>query len=501
MKTTQSIWNNFADIGDYPPLANDVSTDVAIIGGGITGISVSKLLGERGISNVVLESRKVGISSTSHSTGNLYSTIDSNLSSLAKKYNLETVKKVINSRAAAVEQMAKWVEAHNIDCDFIRVPMFLYSSDEQNSERIINERETAQNAGMKMSKEIIEEFPYSITEVLTLTGQAQINPMRYVQGLAKNLDPEKSGIYERTHVQSVTDEKGKYILQTNRGTLTAKKVVHATHTPKGIKFVQTLLGPYREYGIACKTEGDSLPDGIFWGYYGKSKKFSTRIYTRADKKYLIVVGEPHKVGHKKNNEECFRELQKFASSHFDINEPEFLWGGQHYRPADLLPYIGFLHKNSGEYIATGYSTDGLVYGTIAAELIADHIKGRKNEWTELYSATRNRPVKAARKFIKENAQVAKHYIKELVHFPKEKIEKIKQGEGKIITHNGEKLAVSRNDDGEVQAVSAKCTHMGCTVYWNQSEQSWDCPCHGSRFDSSGNVLEGPAYEGLKKEDI
>lgn len=496
MEITQSIWNSFAEIEEYPALTKNITTEVAIVGGGITGISVSKLLGERGISNAVLESRKVGISSTSHSTGNLYSTIDSNLSSLANKYDSETVNKVAKSRTEALEQMALWVKKYHLDCDFSRVPMFLYSSDEQNSDRIIDERKIAHDAGFNVAKAENGEIPYPFTEALKLMEQAQFNPMKYVQGLAKNLHSKQSVIYEQTHVKSITKEKNSFVLNTNRGSITANKVVHATHTPKGIKFVQTLLGPYREYGIASKLEGNNMPEGIFWGYHGKSKKFSSRICKKGNDNYLIVVGEPHKVGHQKNNEECFQELYSFASRYFDVGEPEFLWGGQHYRPADSLPYIGPVPKNSGEYIATGYSTDGLVYGTLAAQIISDSISGKDSKWTNLYSASRNQPIKAAGKFLKENTDVAKHFLKELVHYPKDKIESIKQGEGKIITHDGDKLAVSRNDAGELHIVSAICTHLGCTVVWNQAEQSWDCPCHGSRFDTSGHVLEGPAYQRL-----
>lgn len=415
MKVTQSIWNSFTNIEEYPSLSENITTNVAIIGGGITGISVSKLLGNRGISNVVLESKKVGENTTSQSTGNLYSIIDSNLSSLAAKYNLETVRKVTNSRSQALEQMAHWINTHHIDCDFKRVPMFLYSGNYQNAKRITTVEKIAKNIGLKISK-----LPYHLIGGFKLLGQAQFNPLRYVQGLAKNLHPNISTIYEQTHVQSVRKKSDKYILQTNRGMVTARKVIHTTHMPKGVKFVQTLLEPYREYGIACKTEGNILPEGIFWEYQEGAKKFSLRIYERGDDKYLIVAGESHKVGYKKNNEECFHELYTFARRYFEVSEPEFLWRGKYYGSADLLPYIGPVQKNSSEYIATGYSTDGLVYSTIAAKLIADHICGWNNKWTALYRATRNRPVKAVRKLLKENTYVAKHFLKNLFIFQRER---------------------------------------------------------------------------------
>lgn len=499
MKTTESIWRRFTDIEDFPPLNKNVATDVAIIGGGITGITLSKLLGDRGISNIVFESRIVGENTTGRSTGNLYSTIDTNLASLKSKYDLETVRRVIQSRKEALEQIVLLAETCNIDCDIKTVPMFLYSSDEANSEKIKKEKKVTLETSMQVSEPEPGELPYPATEVLKMEGQAQINPMRYVRGLAKNLKPERSSVYEQTTVESVTHENDQYILQTNRGTVTANKVIHATHTPKGVKLVQSLLGPYREYGIACRVNNSiNLPDGIFWGYHGKSGKFSSRIYQRDGDTFLIVVGEPHKVGHQKNNEKCFYELQTFASRHFHIADTEFAWGGQHYRPADLLPYIGRQQNNSDEYIATGFSTDGLVYGTLAAQIIADSLTGRENKWAELYRATRKQPVKSASKFIKENTGVAKHYIKKFLDFSSDDIKTLKKGEGKIITQNGEKLAVSRDEEGDLNVISAVCTHMGCDVKWNHSEKSWDCPCHGSRFDALGHVLEGPAFMALKQ---
>jgi Rieske Fe-S protein len=262
-----------------------------------------------------------------------------------------------------------------------------------------------------------------------------------------------------------------------------------------------LLGPYREYGIACRVNGTNHPEGIFWGLYEEGTVISTRTYRRNGETYLIIVGKPHKVGQKENNEEIIASLEEFAQTHFDVQETTFRWGGQHYRPADLLPFIGPVKKGSTEFIATGYSTDGLVYGTLAAHILTDMITGQDNKWVNLYDSTRKQPLKSGPKFLKENIDVASHYIKDMVgpgDFP---VQELKKGEGKVIKKEGKRLAVSRNEDGELEVISAVCTHMGCNVHWNNAEKSWDCPCHGSRFSTDGTVLEGPALDPLPKNPI
>lgn len=501
MKQLISIWRDFYKAHDYPSLQEDTSTEVAIIGGGITGITAAKVLGEAGISSIVLESNTVGSGTTGQSTGNLYYTLDSHLSGLESKYDSETVKAVAASRAEALQQMRRWIVDHSLDCDYQKVPWYLYSSNRRNSDTIRKELETADRSKLSITKADKGDIPFPLTNAITIDAQAQINPLRYVQELATTLHSDHCQIYEQTHVSSLERGNGKFELQTSGGRVTADNVIHATHTPKGLKFVQTLLGPYREYGIACRAEDIAHPDGIFWGLYNNGTVISTRIYSRDEERFLIVIGKPHKVGQKEENQQLIESLKDFAHNHFDVGETVYRWGGQHYRPADLLPFIGPVTKGANEFIATGYSTDGLVFGTLGAMIIADHIADKKNKWADLYNASRKQPLKSGPKFLKENIDVATRYA-EYFTTPKElDLQKLKAGEGKVVKKEGQRLAVYRNDDGELEIVSAICTHMGCHVHWNKAEQSWDCPCHGSRFDTDGSVIEGPAFEPLQKNPV
>jgi glycine/D-amino acid oxidase-like deaminating enzyme len=206
--------------------------------------------------------------------------------------------------------------------------------------------------------------------------------MRYVQELAKAVHSENLLIYENTIVLNVDEKKDHVLLETTGGTVKANYVVHATHTPKGVKVFHTLLGPYREYGIACNAGDRQFPEGIFWGYHEDGKKYSSRLYERNGRRFVLVIGEPHKVGQSDNNVQAIRNLEAFAKKHYGLTEVAFRWGGQHYRPADLLPYIGRESKSSKVFVATGYSTDGLVYGTLAGMIIAGEISETPYEWAE-----------------------------------------------------------------------------------------------------------------------
>ncbi len=496
---TQSLWNSFSGSTNFPVLKNDLEVDVAIIGGGITGISTAHLLSEAGFSVAVIEERKVGGGTTSHSTGNLYFTIDQTLSSLQSKYNNEIIRKVAASRHSAIELIEENIRRYNIDCDFQRVPWFLYAANEENTEKINKEFETAKEAGVKMILAEDKEIPFPITRGVKVDGQAQFNSMRYVQGLANAIEATSCQIFENTRVTEIEEHDETVDLKTTAGTVSAKYAVHATHTPKGKKIeFHTVLGPYREYGVAVKLKYGEYPKGTFWGYYDAGSKYSVRSYTRGEEQFLIAVGQPHKVGQAKNNVAHIENLVTFLKKYFDINEVTHRWGGQHYKPADKLPYIGPQSKGSRVYVATGFATDGLTYGPLAAMIIKDHISGKANPYYEVYKASRFTPGKSAKEFIKENVNVAAQLIKDLpFKGNEEEITLLRPGEGRIIEKNGHKMAISKSEKGELNMNSAFCTHLGCVVHWNNAEKTWDCPCHGSRFDEQGGVLEGPAIDPLE----
>jgi Rieske Fe-S protein len=227
--------------------------------------------------------------------------------------------------------------------------------------------------------------------------------------------------------------------------------------------------------------------------------YSMRVYDTSKGKVLMVLGEMHKVGQKDNNHECYETLKKFLRDRFDVASVEFSWSAQQFKPADGVPYIGLSTGNSKTYIATGFSADGLTYGTLASMIISDQILGKENKWSDTYKASRITPIASAKEFIKENVNVAVEFIKD--RFTKNEADELSEvatGQGKVMEIDGKKHGVYRDETGKLHVVSAVCTHMGCINHWNEVEKSWDCPCHGSRFSIDGEVLEGPAYTALKK---
>jgi len=487
---TESIWNAFPNPKSYPVLKENISTDTLIIGGGVTGITLGMQLANKGKECIVLEARKVGGGTTSHSTGNLYVTIDAILSTLGAKYDAAVVQHVTMARQAALNQIKSNVAEYQLECDFENTPWYLYATDKDKN-KVEKEFETATEIGLAMQRADMSLIPYNVSSAITLPDQAQINPLKYVQLLAAEIDQRFCRIFEDSPAMKIEKNKGGlFEISTPEGKIIAKHLVHATHTPKGFSFLQTLLGPYREYGIACQLKQRIDLKGIFWGYHN-DEKYSTRTYEINGKQYLLIIGKAHKVGQMTHNEKNILELENFAREHFEVSTIDFRWGGQHYRPADMLPFIGATEDNL--YVATGYATDGLVYGTLAGMMISDQISGKENQWTELFDPKRINPLKSASNFIKENINVAAQYLDLIPGFEDDKaFVDMVEGTGKVIDKDGHKLAVYRNYDKKLIVKSAVCTHLACVVHFNNAEKTWDCPCHGSRFGIDGSVLEGPA---------
>lgn len=492
---TRSIWNAHSETTNFKVLDQNIHVDVAIIGGGITGITTANLLKNSGLKVVVLEAKEVGRGTSGHSTGNLYVITDQLMAPIKKKYDISVLQKVVKARGEAFRLIADNVRELDINCDYKPQTMYVYEDGVSN--KIQEELEISREAGLPFLEISSLGIPVEFVRGIEIPGQATFNPLLYVQGLAKNVENDNCRIYENTEVREIKEEDNEVILTTPGGKVMAKNVIHATHTPKGIELqYHTVLGPYREYGIAVKLEDDVYPDGIYWGIHD-TEKYSIRSYERNGEKFLLCIGKPHKVGQAEDNEEHIRNLIDFIGRRFRIKEVVYKWGGQHYKPADLLPYIGRKSRNSRQFLATGFATDGLIYGTLSAQIIASELMGTRHLYSGLFEAARHSPVKAAKEFIKENTDVAAEFLKGVFTAEIKEIEEILPGEARIIVKDNHKIAAYRDKKGILTATSAICTHMGCIVHFNNAEETWDCPCHGSRFSISGDVIEGPALKPLK----
>lgn len=492
---TTSLWENTAaETTGFRALVTETAADVAIVGGGITGISLAHRLARAGQKVVVLEAGAVGLGTSGYSTGNLYETVDTRLSRIRDVWGQDVATKVARLRAETIDGMERIVAEEKLDCGFVRCPQYLMATGSTEVPALDAEYETLHAAGSAVSR--VDEVPIPIPFVgaVKIENQAQFHPLRYVQGLAQAIASDTCRIFENSRVVQIDGKE----VRTEYGSVRADAIVHATHTPLGFHRLQTELGPYREYGIAVKLqEKIDCPPGIFWTM--DDPGYSLRRVDTGDASYLVAIGGKHKTG-QQDETDYYRLVELFVRARFPVESVVHRWSAQHYRSADELPYIG----RSGElyYLATGFATNGLVYGPLAASILADEILRIKNPHRFLFDSRRFAPLQSAGAFLQENVNVARQYFRGyLTRADIESLENIAPGEGALAEIDGKRYAVSRADDGEWTALSPVCPHLGCIVHWNGLERSWDCPCHGSRFDCLGAVLEGPAMAGLELQVI
>ncbi|HEX6260105.1 MAG TPA: FAD-dependent oxidoreductase [Woeseiaceae bacterium] len=475
----------------YPSLQHGLEVDVAIIGGGVTGLATAMRLLEQGRKVAVLEALCVGQGSTGNSTGNLYATVSHGLSNVRSKWNDDTIRNVVAARSAAVDEIERRVERYNIDCQFARRPLHFclpHPNDDQ-ERRLDDEYEASLVAGLHAQLvDDVPDLPLSVVRALRVENQAQFNPLRYAEELARAVAGQGGQIFENTPATDVNAGEG--AVSTPGGTVTAKSIVFATHTPKGVNLLQAEMEPSREYGVAAPLPGGGHPEGIFWLL---DSFHSVRTYRYKEQAYLVVIGEKHQTGHGESGEAYYSNLEAYAREHFGAGDFSHRWSAQQYKSADLLPYIGrSAHDNV--YVATGYAADGLIWGEVAAGILCDLILGKETEAVRLFNPRRFTPVKSAKSWAALNVKVAKHLTADYFGLDKlDDLDMVSAGEGKVVDVSGEKVAVYRAPDNTLSVLSPVCPHMKCIVKWNAADLSWDCPCHGSRFGTDGSVIEGPAY--------
>jgi glycine/D-amino acid oxidase-like deaminating enzyme/nitrite reductase/ring-hydroxylating ferredoxin subunit len=490
---TTSVWRATAARSGFAVLNREVETDILVIGGGITGVTLAWLLAQQGRKVTLLEAGELGSGSTGNSTGNLYETLSQGLHPVASHWGNEAASQVVRLRRAAVDFIAR--AAQSTDCGFRRCGLHLYATSEEQREAIDLERSALARAGanVRMDISIAPPLPKPLGDVLVLTSQAQFQPQAYVNHLATLAAQAGAQLHEHSRVIEL-DRKAK-VAATATGSVKAREMVLATHTPLGFHVVQAEMPVHREYGIARPLTGPDPGPGVFW--YRGNDGLSVRTLDAAGRKFLIAVGEENKLG-AHNAKASLMALESTVAKQFGPGEVAFRWSAQNYRGADGLPYVG--RDASGCFIATGFSTDGLVWGTVSAQLIAEELAGRANPAAELLKASRFSPVKGAKGIVEENVTAVKSLVKDyLTHRQEEKLASLATGDSAIVDAEGESFAAYRAPDGELFAVSPVCTHLGCKVHWNSVETSWDCPCHGSRFRPDGTVIEGPAIGALKRK--
>ncbi len=350
--------------------------------------------------------------------------------------------------------------------------------------------------GLPASLTTTTDLPFPILNAVRFEDQAAFHPRKYCLGMAAMIPGNGSHLFELTRAIDV-DDADPCVVTTERGTVRAGQVVIATELPiidKGGYFAKT--SPSRSYGLAARIDGP-VPQGLYLGV-GQGGR-SVRPYRSGEQDYLIVVGEDHPVGDDPDTRRRYTALEAWARERFPVRAVDYRWSAQDYMPADHIPYIGRMTTDTERlYTATGFKKWGLSTGTFAAMIISDAILGRDNPWASFFEATRLDLSHSAGTLIGANVEVAKHYVGDkLSTISPPPIDELAPGEGGIVDLAGETVAASRDDAGTLAALSPDCTHLGCRVSWNTAEWSWDCPCHGSRFDRDGHVIHAPAVHDLE----
>lgn len=490
---TTSLWQATADATRYPRLDGDASTDVLVIGGGITGLTLALLLARQGRAVMVLEADAIGSGSTGRSTGNLYETVSDGLDGLEAAWDAETTRQVVAERREAIgfiERLASGVPA----VDFRRCDLMQWALDAGREEQLDREAQALRAAGCDVVRAAAPSLGLPASgPCILLRRQAQFHPQAWLVHLATLAGEAGARLHEHSPVLELDATARRAV--TAAGTVQASEIVMATHTPKGVRLVHAEMPVHREYGIALPgDEGDPGP-GIYWAKGDES--LSVRPLLQPDgRRWLVCIGQSQTVG-THNATAALMALEAQARRCFGERGVAYRWSAQNYRSADGLPYIG--RDSHGLFLATGFSTDGLTWGTVAARLIAAQLDGQDPAFGRLCRPGRLSPVKGGRTILEEIAITARALVRDyLTHRQQEQLGGLAAGDSAIVEADGKACAAWRAPDGQLHAVSAVCTHMGCRVHWNSAETSWDCPCHGSRFRPDGSVIEGPALHPLER---
>jgi len=497
----ESFWVASTEDSNYPRVEQDVDASVAVVGAGITGLTTALLLQQAGVRVVVLEAKPtIGRGVTGATTGKVTAGQGTAYSRLEERRGAEATATYAASQSAAVDRVVALAGEHDIDCDLERVTHYVFAESDRERPQLEREAEAAVRAGLPLELVDAPDVPFPAVAALGLPDQVQFHARKYLLGLAQAVVRAGGLIYQEARVAEIDDGSPRRI-RLGGGTITAEHVVLATHVPfalRGSFFAR--VEARAAYAVAVPVPEGTLGDA--WINVGSPTRSLRTTPLDEGRRLLILVGEGHVVGRDDDPRARYDTLESYLDLYVTDTDVEYRWSTQDQYPADGLPYIGRVGgREDGFFVATGFAGWGLSNGTLAGMLISDAILGRENDWAQLYDPRRSSALRAPVAFAGQNLAVARQLIGGKLRERPDSLAAIEPGEAGVVEVDGTKAAVHRAGDGRVTAVSAACTHMGCDVVWNPAEETWDCPCHGSRFAVDGAVLEGPAVKPLAPVEL
>lgn len=501
-----SIWMETAEVPAPSPLTENSDIDVCVIGAGIAGMTTAYLLVREGKSVVVLDDGRIGGGMTERTTAHLTNVLDDRFFELERLHGEKGARLAAHSHSAAIDLIESITTTEKIDCDFERLDGYLFVPPGESTEILDRELAATHRAGLQAER--VERAPLGDFDTglcLRFPNQAQFHPMKYLAGLAVAIERDGGRIFTGTHVEEIKGGSPARIKTSEGHLVTAGAVVVATNTPvNDLLAVHTKQAPYMTYVIGARVPRGSVTRALYWDTpdpYHYVRLHSVNDSQAGGHDILIVGGEDHKTGQEDDAEDRYGRLEAWTRERFPMaGQIEYRWSGQVMEPVDGLAFIGRNPLDADNvYIATGDSGNGMTHGSIAGLLLTDLILGRDNEWTTLYDPTR-KTLLAAYDFAKENLNVVAQFADWVTGGDVDSPQEVTPGEGAVIRRGLTKVAVYRDEQGTLYECSAVCTHLGCIVAWNGDEKTWDCPCHGSRYDAFGKVISGPAISDLTPVD-
>jgi glycine/D-amino acid oxidase-like deaminating enzyme/nitrite reductase/ring-hydroxylating ferredoxin subunit len=499
----EPLWDANAPKISFPELKKDLKTEVCIIGAGITGLSVGYKLAKEGKKVVIIDKGGVGFGESGATTALLSVLLDDTFTKLKKMHGEAAARLAFESHFAAINLIEDIVECEGIKCDFERLDAYLFAAKPEDEKLLDTESKTLKSMGIYKVKKL-KNGPAGADfgPCLKYPASAQFHPLKYLAGLAGAIKKHGGEIYEKCFAQDIEETAGGVKVKLEGGrVIEAKVAVAATHSPFNDRYaMHTKQASFRTYVIAVKAPKGGIPDVLMCDT-DEPYHYVRQYYSKQTGNMLIVGGEDHQTGQPPKGTDPYVNLLKWAREKFPKIKPEivYAWSGQIIETIDGLAFIGRNPRSKNVYIATGYSGSGMTYGTLAGEIIGDAILGNPHPWAELYNPARKN-IKAIKTFMEGGMNVASQYYLKKPKEDKSAFKNLAIDTGTVTKEDGKNIAAYKDKTGKICKYSAVCPHLGCIVKWNDAAKSFDCPCHGSRFDAKGKVLNGPADKPLGKAD-
>lgn len=499
-----SYWVESSGNTNYTSLDTDFNTDVLIIGGGITGIMTAYMLSKNSSLNItIVEADKMAMGVTANTTAKITSQHGLLYDYLIKTFGFDTAKKYLDSNEEAIKTIENIVKSENIDCDFTHQDSYVYTCDKKNTQMIVDEVSSVTSLGLNAEYVTETSLPFKIEGGIKFPNQAQFHPRKYLLSLLPVLEKQHVNIFENSKVIDIKHVKDKYDVYVNAHKITTKYLVIASHYPiknfPGMYFIKM----YQDSSYAIGVElNEEVFDGMYISCDDQVTSFRNTPYVNG-KKLLIVGGSSHKTGDTSLNiDNSYTNLENYIKSIYPKAKIKYRWMTEDSISLDKIPYIGEFSKFlPNMYVATGYKKWGMTSSHVAAKILTDKIFGKENPYEDIYTATRLKPIKNSKEFGNILKQSAYSLAINKFSPPLKSYDNLENDSGGVVDYKGKKLGIYKDKNGKMFAVIPFCKHLGCELSWNNLEKTWDCPCHGSRYDYFGKIITEPTIENLDTFEI